>query len=79
MAPTPCGVCVSMDVAVVVVRRRLRLADDDEPPVGGAQHLDRHAVQARSASRRDDLLDRSLDGAAARQVDDAVEIRRAAG
>jgi len=31
-------------VTVAVDERRLGLADDDETPVGGAQHLDRRAV-----------------------------------
>src|SRR5207237_5615973 len=35
----------SMGVAVAVDERRLRLPDDDEPAVGGAEHLDRRAVE----------------------------------
>ncbi len=38
-------------VAVVVVRRSLGLTDDDEPAVGGAEHLDRDAVERGSGSR----------------------------
>ena len=35
-----------------VVGGRLGLADDDEPAVGGPQHLDRRAVQAVQRRRR---------------------------
>ena len=42
-------------VAVVVMRRRLGLADDDQPAVGGAQHLDRRAVQRAQRLARDHL------------------------
>src|SRR5213592_4558126 len=35
----------AMRVTVAVHERRLGLSDDDEPAVGGAQYLDRHAVQ----------------------------------
>ena len=42
-------------VAAAVDERRLRLADDDEPSVGRAQHLDRRAVEAAERLARDHL------------------------
>ena len=39
-------------VAVAVMRGRLGQADDDQPAVGGLQHLDRHAVEAAQRRRR---------------------------
>src|SRR5438128_1747616 len=60
----------AMRVTVAVHERRLGLSDDDEPAVGGAQYLDRHAVQKAERRARDHLLGRSLDGAAAGDVDD---------
>ena len=68
-----------MSVAVAVDVRGLGLADDDELPVTGAQHLDRQAVQARQGRRGDHLVDRSAHRAAIRQVDDPVEVAERAG
>ena len=36
-----CGLMASVDMfmAIVVMRRRFRLAHDDKPPIRGAQHL----------------------------------------
>src|SRR5436189_1509606 len=64
----------SMLVPVSVDERSFRLADDDEPAVGGAQHLDRRAVEAAERGARDHLGGAAFDGAAAGDVDDAVEV-----
>src|SRR5947209_6923958 len=61
-------------VAVVMVRRWVRRTDHDEPPVRGAQHLDGHAVQRAQRLGGDNLLDRALDRAAGREIDDAVDV-----
>src|SRR5439155_25546588 len=53
---------------------RFWLSDDDESAVGGAQHLDRYAVQAGERLARDHLLRRALDRRAFRDVDDTVEV-----
>src|ERR1035437_7820497 len=63
-------------VAVVVVGRGIRLSDDDQAPVGCAQHLHGEPVQAREGLARDDLADGPLDGPATRQVDDEIAIRQ---
>ena len=42
-------------MAVGVVGRRLGLADDDEPAVGGGQHLDRRAVEPAERLGGDDV------------------------
>src|SRR3954447_12115825 len=54
--------------------RRLRGADDDESPVGGAQHLDRRRVEPAQRLTGDDLVGCSLDRAAGGEVDEAVEV-----
>src|SRR5438874_10512179 len=59
----------TMAVAVAVHERRLRLAHDDEPPVRGVQHLDRHAEEPRQRLARDHLSRPAADGAAAGDVD----------
>src|SRR5436190_5789462 len=64
----------AMLVAVAVHERRLGLADDHEPAVGGAQHLDRGAVEPAEGRARDHVLGHALDGLAAGDVDDAVEV-----
>src|SRR5512133_3499597 len=52
----------------------LRLADDDEPPVGGVQDLDRRAVETGERPARDYLLRRAFDRAAACEVDAPAEV-----
>src|SRR6266446_4282025 len=64
----------AMRVPVAVHERRLGLSDDDQPAVGGAQYLDRHAVETAERLARDHLLRRPFDGAAAGDVDDPVEV-----
>ena len=49
------GAGSSVRVAVGVVGGRLGLADDDEPPVGGSQDLDRDAVERAQRLARDHL------------------------
>src|SRR5262245_14550240 len=61
-------------VPVAVVGRRLRLSDDDEPPVGGPEHLDRDAVERGEHLRGDHLVRRTADGAALAEVDDPVQV-----
>src|SRR5882762_7133116 len=63
-------------MAVVMVRRRLRLAHHDEASVGGPQHLYRQAVELGQRLAGDHLLDRPLDGMTAGQVDDSVDVRQ---
>src|SRR5439155_10404599 len=64
----------SMLVAVAMDERGFRLADDDEPPVRGAQHLDRGAVEAAERLAGDHLVGAAFDRAAAGEVDHAVEV-----
>ena len=64
-----------MVMQIGVVARGLGLADDDEPPVGRAQDLDRRLVQAGERLGRDHLVGRSRDRAAGTEVHDAVEVR----
>lgn len=59
------GMRACVCVTVVMVGGRLWLADDDQPPVGGAQDLDGEAIEPAEGLPRDHLLDRALDGAAA--------------
>src|SRR5947207_12844136 len=54
--------------------RRLRLADDHQPPVGGAQHLDGHAVEARQRGTRDHLVRATDGGGPTGEVHDPVEV-----
>src|SRR5206468_12232301 len=61
-------------MTVAVHERGLGLADDDEPAVGGVEDLDRRAVEAAERLARDHLFGRALDRAAAREVDDTVEV-----
>src|SRR6266487_4522646 len=59
---------------VAVHERCLGLADDDESAVGGAQHLDRSAVETAEGLARDHRFRSALDGLATRDVDDSVEV-----
>src|SRR5947209_4205519 len=72
------GMCVAavgcLRMAVVMVRGRLGLADDDEAAVGGPQHLDRQTVELRQRLACYHLLDRPLDGVTAGEVDDTVDV-----
>src|SRR5438876_3197600 len=63
-----------MFVTVAVNEGRLGLPDDDEPSVGGVQHLDRRSVEPAERLARDHLFRASFDGGAAGDVDDAVEV-----
>ena len=49
-------------------------ADHDEPAIGRAENVDRHAVQRTQRLGGDDVLRRTLDRGSARDVDDAVEV-----
>src|SRR5947208_1790156 len=64
----------TMRVTVAVHERGLGLPDDDEPAVGGAQHLDRSAVETAQRLARDHFFRPALDRGAARDVDDPVEV-----
>src|SRR5581483_2908689 len=66
---------MNVRVTVAVDVRRLRLADDDEPPVGRLQDLDGDAVQRRQDLARDHRLRRAFDRGAAGEVDDSVQGR----
>src|SRR3989442_13585701 len=46
----------SMRVTIAVHERRLGLSDDDEPAVGGAQDLDRRAVETTERLYRDHVF-----------------------
>ena len=59
-----------MSMVAVQVRR----ADDDEPSVGRAQHLDRNAVQRGERLGRDHVFGLSFDRGPAGEVHDAVEV-----
>src|SRR5579872_1211960 len=59
---------------VGMVAVQVRRADDDEPAVGCAQDLDRHAVQRGERLRRDHVLGPAFHRGAAGDVDDAVEV-----
>src|SRR6478609_8780249 len=61
-------------VPVAVECGRFRLADHDEPPVGGPQHLDRRAVEPGQRLRGDDLARGAGGGTALGEVHDAVEV-----
>src|SRR5947207_1478391 len=69
-----CWKTAASTMAVAVHERRLRLADDHESAVRGAQHLDRRPVEMAERLARDHLLRGALDRAAAGKVDDAVEV-----
>src|ERR1035441_9672109 len=60
-------------VAVVMVGRGLGLADHDQAPVGGPQHLDANPVEAAQRLACDHLLDRSLERVPAREGDHPVD------
>src|SRR5438045_353258 len=60
-------------MAVAVMAGRLGLADDDEPPVRGVQHLDRHAEEPRQRLARDHISRPAADRAAAGDIDDLVD------
>src|SRR5438552_1329416 len=64
----------TMPVTVAVDERGLRLADDDEPSVRGAQHLDRDAVEAAERGGGDHLVGAAFDRAPIGEVDDSVEV-----
>src|SRR3989442_12038871 len=64
------GMCVT----VAVNEGRLGLPDDDEPAVGGAQHLDPCSVEPAERFARDHVFRTAFDGGAAGDVDDAVEV-----
>src|SRR3954468_9655661 len=66
----------SVLVPVVVVRRRLGLADDDEPSVGRGEHLDAGAVEAAEGLAGDHLVGRADRGAAFAQVHDAIDVAK---
>ena len=63
-----------MVVPVAVDERRFGLADDDEPAVGGAQHLDRRTVEPAQCLARDHLVGASRDGSPGGEVHDLVEV-----
>src|SRR3954453_14973102 len=48
--------------------------DDDQAPIGGLEHLDRNVVETAQDLARDHLAGLADDSAAAREVDDAIEI-----
>src|SRR2546421_10342300 len=60
-------------MAVAVMEGRLGLAADDEPPVRGVQHLDRHAEEPRQRLARDHISRPAADRAAAGDIDDLVD------
>ena len=68
-----------MLVAVAVMRGRLGQPDDDEPSVGGLQHLDRDAVEAAQRLGGDHLARRADGRVPGAEVDDAVQVGAAAG
>src|SRR5579859_6749831 len=61
---------------VPVIADGLVLADHDEPPVAGAQHLDRSAIEARQHFCLDHLLWSAADHPALRDIDHPVEERK---
>src|SRR4051812_39834058 len=64
----------SRRMAVVVVRGRFGLADDDEPAVGRAQHLDRRAVEVAERLAGDHLVRRPGRRAALSQVHHPIDV-----
>ena len=66
-------------MAVAVVGRGFGKADDDEPPVGGLEHLHGHAVEAAEGRCGDHLARGADDGVPGAEVDDPVQVGRAAG
>src|SRR5439155_6134221 len=63
-----------MGVAIAVDKRGFRLADDDEPAVRRAQHLDRRAVETTEVGTRDHIVGGPLDRTTAGEVDNTVEV-----
>src|SRR4051794_36196562 len=66
----------SVLVPVVVVGRRLGLADDDEPAIRRGEHLDAGAVEAAERLAGDHLVRRADRGPAFAEVDDAVDVAK---